>query len=103
MFVRKFGGSIGSAWRSRDWLSRTGGLSGPPVLNQFETGDLMSENTTPGSSQLRLLEPDSVSITEAEALTQELPWNEEDRRRIAAFFRLLDEWDREESKMRQVA
>ena len=37
------------------------------------------------------------------ALLVSVPWGEEERRNVAAFFTLLDQWDRELDQKRQVA
>jgi len=51
------------------------------------------ETREPGSSD-RVQVEDGVPAT---------AWSEEERHRIAAFFRLVDQWDRELSKARQAA
>ena len=48
-------------------------------------------------------EPEMRDAVEETGCVRSDAWSEEERRNVAAFFTLLDQWDRELNKQRQVA
>lgn len=51
----------------------------------------------------QLREPSLADSCQEDAVVAMQPWSEEARRNVAAFFRLLDTWDRGRSAKREVA
>jgi hypothetical protein len=54
-------------------------------------------------SSVESQEPEMREPVEGTGAVRTVAWSEEERRNVAAFYTLLDQWDRELNKQRQVA